>query len=836
MHDPFFHPIFLGRRAALETPPFDPFPPSGRKPWTESPSPRRDLEFHVRHYKVELDVDFEKKELNGRCTLTIESLRDGLRDVVLDAAEMRIASVKIGRRSLAHASEGEKLRVALGEPLRAGSRVLIEIAYATRPRKGFFFVGPTEAEPNRLPSGWSQGQANDTHGWIPCLESTESRGTLEMIVTVPAGYRAIGNGRLVSRKSRRAAASARRNGRRRARSGRAKPGTVTYHWRQDTPHPVYLTSLVVGKYSELKDRAGSVPLFGYVPPGLEREGRDLFRKTPAMIATFQRVFGFPYPYPKYAQSTVADFTWGGMENTSATTLMERVLHAGNDSFEERYDSLIAHELAHQWWGDLVTCRDWSEGWLNEGFATYSEIVFRESDEGRDDADYARLEQMSSYLTEDGEDYRRPLVETRWNYPSSLFDRHLYEKGACVLHMLRALVGDAAWRRSLKRYLERHAFGSVETADLRRMFEEVTGRNLSWFFDQWVYHGGHPELRVTRSWDEGARTLLLTVEQVQEVDKVTPLFRIPLTLEVVSAGRRLRIPLDLTGKRETIHVPLPGRPRYVALDPEHDVLKTMDFARSDQELLFGLRRSPFALERIRCARELARRGDERVIGALLKTLRGDRFWGVRAAAAVSLGEIGRRVPGVSARIAREADQTSTRVRRGVLWGLGWVGDDAALKRLTRSVAEETSSFNIGLALIGIARAKREGAFEALKAELKRESHRDMLRVLIFDAMARLRDPRAIPILLEHTQPRFRNEAREAATKALGKLGVLNSDVERRLEELTQDSWFRVRSAAAGSLRRLKSPRAEAAIREALRTEPLDGVRSALEKALTDGHSG
>jgi aminopeptidase N len=837
VHDPFYHPVFLGRRAALDTPPFDPFPPSGRKPWTESPSPRRDLEFHVRHYKVELDVDFERKELRGRASLTIESLRDGLRDVVLDAAEMRIASIKTGRRSLAYATEGEKLRVALVEPLGAGGQAVIEIAYATRPRKGFFFVGPTEAEPNRSPSGWSQGQANDTHGWIPCLESTESRGTLEMIVTVPAGYRAIGNGKLVSRKAGARGAARRKEAGNRRRKGRgSKQGHITYHWRQDTAHPVYLTSLVVGKYSEIKDRAGSVPLFGYVPAGLERAGRDLFKKTPAMIATFQRVFGFPYPYPKYAQSTVADFTWGGMENTSATTLMERVLHSGNDSFEERYDSLISHELAHQWWGDLVTCRDWSEGWLNEGFATYSEIVFREADEGRDDADYARLEQMCSYLTEDGEDYRRPLVETRWNHPSLLFDRHLYEKGACVLHMLRAFLGDAAWRRSLKRYLERHAFGSVETADLRRAFEEETGRNLSWFFDQWVYHGGHPELRVTRSWDEGARTLVLTVEQVQVVDAVTPLFRIPVALEVASAGKRFRIPLDLSGRKETIHVPLPGRPRYVALDPEHDVLKILDFARSDEELLFGLRKSPFVLERIRCARELASRGDERVIAALIRTLRNDRFWGVRAAAAVSLGEIGRRIPGVSERLARDAAQTSTRVRRGVLWALGWIGDDAALKQLTRSVADETSSFNVGLALLGIARAKGEGAFEALKAELKRESHRDMLRVLVFDAMARLRDGRAVPVLLEHTQPRFRNEAREAATKALGKLGILNPEVERRLEDLVQDPWFRVRSAAAGSLRRLKSPRAEAAIREALRSEPLDGVRCALEKALADGQPG
>jgi aminopeptidase N len=814
VQDPFFHPIFLGRRAALDTPPFDPFPPSGRKPWNEPPSPRRDLEFHVRHYRVQLTVDLEKKELRGKAALTIESLRDGMRDAVLDAAELRIERVRSGRRSLPHATEGESLRVTLPKTLRAGERATFEITYATRPRKGFFFVGATECEPRREPGGWTQGQADDTHWWIPCLESTESRATLELLVTVPSGYRTIANGRLVSKR----------------RSARG--GTVTWHWRQDTVHPAYLMSLVVGKYSEIRDRAGKVPLFGYVPPGFERQGREVFRKTADMIETFQRVYGVAYPYPKYAQATVPDFTFGGMENTSATTLFERVLHAGADSFEESYDSLISHELAHQWWGDLVTCRDWSEGWLNEGFATYSEIVFREADTGRDDADFARLEQMCSYLTEDGEDYRRPLVETRWKYPSTIFDRHLYEKGACTIHMLRAILGDAAWRRSLKRYLERHAFGPVETADLRRACEEETGRNLSWFFDQWAYHGGHPELKVTRTWDENARTLILTIEQVQEVDALTPLFRLPLTLEVVSGGKRLRIPLDLQGRRETIHVPLPSRPRYVALDPEHDFLKRMDFPRSDEELLYGLSRSPFALERIRCARELAARGDTRVIAALLRSLRTDRFWGVRVAAAVSLGEIGRRSGGLSDRIAATASGQHTRVRRAVIWALGWIGDDPALRQLKRAVAGETSSFNTGLALLGIARAGRPGAFETLQAEVGRDTHRDMLRFLIFDGMARLKDTRALPIFLEHTQPRFQNEAREAATKAIGKLGVLNPDVEKRLLELLGDPWFRVRSAAAGSLQKLKSPRMESAVREALQSEPLDSVRCAFEHALED----
>jgi len=815
LRDPLYHPLFLGRRAAPETPPFEPFPPSGRKPWRGEPRPRRDLEFHVRHYKVALEVDLEKRALRGRATLTVEAIRDGIREVVLDAAELNVASVRVLGRRAPHEMEAETLRVTLPRPLRAGARVTIEIVYATRPRKGFFFVGPTEAEADRHAAGWSQGQADDTHWWIPCLESTESRATLEMIATVPKGYRAIGNGKLVSRR-----VSARR-------------GTVTYHWRQDTAHPAYLISLVVGKFVELKDRLGSIPVHGYVPRGFESKGRELFKRTPFMIETFAKVFGYPYPYPKYAQSTVFDFTFGGMENTGATTLTMRALQTPEEAIDQTYETLISHELAHQWWGDLVTCRDWSEGWLNEGFATYSEVVFWEAEHGRDEGDYARLEQMCSYLVEDNGDYRRALVETRFRYPSDIFDRHLYEKGATVVHMLRATLGDSVWRRGLKRYLERHAFGGVETADLRRACEEVSGRNLSWFFDQWVHRGGHPELKVSRVWDADSRTLLLTMEQVQEADELTPeAFRLPMMLEMVVGTRKLRLPIEVRQRKETIHIPLPSRPRYVALDPEHDLMKLMEFPRSDEELIYGLRESSFVLERIRCARELAAYGNEPAVQALTRAAKNDRFWGVRVAAIASLGEIGARHPDRVGRIADLMKGQKPRVRRAVAWALGWIGGEEAVKVLRRMVATEESKFNVGTALLGIARSRREDAFDLLRAELGRESHRDILRQLIFDGFAILKDPRAIPILIEHTQPSFRNEAREAATKGLGKLGILDPRVETRLIELLRDPWFRVRTAAARSLARIKSIRAEAALRDALPGEAMDGVQSAFEGALDD----
>ena len=818
IRDPLFHPAFLGRRAAMETPPFEPFPPTGRSPWSGPEHPRPDLEFHVRHYRTALEVDLERKELRGRVALTLESLRAGLREAALDAAELRIASVRAGRKSLAYVLEGEKVRITLPRALGVGERVTVEIAYATNPRKGFTFVGPTEAEPERTPGGWSQGQADDTHWWMPCLESTESRATHEQIVTAPAGYRVIGNGRLIGKKANR-----------RAR-------TVTWHWKLDTTHPAYLTSLVVGKYAELRDRAGSTPLFYYVPRGKERAARAAFRKTPRMIANFTRVFGHPYAFPKYAQTLVADFTFGGMENTSATTLFDRLLEMPNDSLDEGYDMLIAHELAHQWWGDLVTCRDWSEGWLNEGFATYSEIVTREADAGQEDADFGRLEQMCSYLVEDGCEYRRALVERRYEYPNEIFDRHLYEKGALVLHQLRAVLGDDAWRRSLKRYVRRHAFGPVETADLRRACEDETGRNLGWFFDQWVHAGGHPEFKVERQWDDASRCLTLTFQQVQPEDRITPVFRIPMQVEIAMSGETRRIPVEIRDRRQTVQIPLPSRPRYVALDPEHHVMKLLDFPRSDEELLYGLKRSAFPLERVRCARELAARSDERVVAGLLAALKRDPFWGVRAGAAVSLGEIGARIPGIADRLGPSALKEQTRVRRGAIWALGWIGDAAAVKLLQRCVARDASTFNVGWALMGIARARRPDAFERIVAELPRPSHRDMLQILAFDALALLKDPRALDVYLEHTSLRYRNEGRAGATKAIGKLGIRTDAAEARLVELLGDRWFRVRNAAAWSLWKIKSPRAEAAIAAALEREALDMCRGAMRDALDGVRKG
>jgi len=324
-----------------------------------------------------------------------------------------------------------------------------------------------------------------------------------------------------------------------------------------------------------------------------------------------------------------------------------------------------------------------------------------------------------------------------------------------------------------------------------------------------------------------------VEQVQEEDGgLTPVYRLPLTLEVVVGTRRRRYPLDLRGRKETVHLPLPGRPRYVALDPEHHWMKALEFPRSDEELRYGLARSPYLLERMRCARELAAGVDRATIAALFRALRGDRAMGVRIAAAVSLGEIGRRAGGLSDRLAAACAGQDPRTRRTIAWALGCIADDAALRHLNRMIATEQSAMAVGFALLGIARAGRDGAFETLQAELGRESHRDILRNLLFEGLAMLKDPRAISILLDFTGLRYRNEAREAAVKALGKLGILNERVEARLVELLRDRWFRARIASGRSLQKLKSSKTADVLRNALRDEPLDMVRMDFEAILDE----
>ena len=317
---------------------------------------------------------------------------------------------------------------------------------------------------------------------------------------------------------------------------------VTFRYEQTIPHATYLLTMVAGEFSEIAQTHPRLPVAYYVEPGREADGERSFGRTPQMIDAFEAAVGVRYPYARYSQIAVADFIFGGMENTSATTQTDRTLHDERAHLDFSSEPLVAHELAHQWFGDLVTCRDWSQAWLNEGFATYFETVWMEASRGWDEYQRAVFDIVEAYLDEDGERYRRPIVCNVYRDPIELFDRHLYEKGGAVLHMLRGELGWERMKRALRQYVTDNATRSVETIDLVRAIERATGRNVREFFAQWIERGGHPELEVRASWDGERSALTFEVEQKQTIDDEHPPYVFDFDLGLVTSvpgGDRVR---------------------------------------------------------------------------------------------------------------------------------------------------------------------------------------------------------------------------------------------------------------------------------------------------------
>ncbi|MFP2934020.1 M1 family metallopeptidase, partial [Pyxidicoccus sp. 3LG] len=411
----------------------------------------------------------------------------------------------------------------------------------------------------------------DARAWFPSLDTPAQKATSEIIATFPAEMTALSNGVLVNDFT----VGSRR----------------TQHYRMEQPHAPYLVTLAVGEFEEATDSAGTVPLRYLFPRGRREDALRCVGRTPEMVRVFQEVTGEPFPWSGYAQVFLTEFIFGGMENTTATSLTDAVLHDARAHRDYNAEPLISHELAHQWFGDLLTCRDWPHGWLNEGFATWSEVLWKERADGVDEADQHRLTLLESYLSEVRERYARPIVARRFHAPLDVFDRHLYEKGGLVLHELRRRLGDALFFRAVRHYVARHRHGAVETVDLARAFEEATGHNLDAFFDQYVFAPGHPELKVEVRYEAEEARLRLKVRQTQRTDNGTPVFRLPLDVSVTTDGRDTLHRLELAEAEHSFLLPCPTAPTQVRVDPRRDVLGTLDVDKAVGLWLEELRAAP-----------------------------------------------------------------------------------------------------------------------------------------------------------------------------------------------------------------------------------------------------
>jgi aminopeptidase N len=749
----------------------------------------------VEHLDLHLRPDFAAKTLYGEVTTRVRAIEAGVRALRLDAVDLTIDAVRDERGApLAFAATARDLTIDLPAPLATDEPFAFVVAYrAIEPRRGLYFI-------DRPRQAWTQSQDSDARAWLPCFDHPAEKQTTTTTIVVEPGHFALGNGALVER----------------SESG---AGT-TFRYEQTVPHATYLLTMVAGAFSEIEQRHARLPVWYYVEPGREADGERSFGNTPRMIEVFEAALGVPYPYARYSQIAVADFIFGGMENTSATTQTDRTLHDARAHLDFSSDSLVAHELAHQWFGDLVTCRDWSQAWLNEGFATYFETVWREAELGWDEYQRDVFEIVGRYLDEDGERYRRPIVCNVYRDPIELFDRHLYEKAAAVLHMLRGELGWERLKRALRRYVLDNATRTVETIDLVRAIESATGRNVREFFAQWIDRGGHPELEVRAAWDAERSTLTLEIEQKQALDAEHPPYVFDIEAGLVAvppeeivrdagdgplAGER-RVRLHVERAHESFAIVCPAAPALIRIDPGAYVLCTLTYALGTERHAAILRADPSPVARIRAATALGKDGSRAAQTALAAALRDEPFWGVAVEIAAVLGKA--RAEYARAALLAATAHAHPKVRRAAADALGTYRD-AEVAGTLLALRDDPSYFVVASALTALGKTRDARAFDPLVAALGERSWNEIVAAGAARGLAELAAAQAFEPLAAAARPEQPEALRRAAVGALARLGTLvdgvRTAVADALEHALDDPSYPVRAAAYAACETLADAR-------------------------------
>jgi len=506
----------------------------------------------IQHLKLELTVDVEAGRVEGAAIHAVRVLQPGAR-LAFHQVGLDVARVLVGQEEVAWRLAREQLIVTLPEALERGAEVELRFEYAAEPTTGLHFRRPGPDSPDDYPEVWSQGEGIDNRHWFPTFDHPADRFTYEGLFTVRDPLVAVSGGVLVG-------------------SEPVREGWTRWHYRLEQGLVSYLVTLAVAPYERF-ELDGPVPLEVYAPPGTdEQTALRTVGRTAEMIALFGEATGVDYPWPVYRQTFVQRFLFSGMENTSATTMHRRLLFPDRvTDHRARAEAIVAHELGHQWYGDLLTCRTWREMWLNEGFATWLTGLWGEHRWG---PEQAAVRVWDGYRGITGADDRgqRVLVKRFWAADAGRADP--YSKGAAVLRMLEVMLGDEAFSDGLARYTREHRDGLVETPDFRRAMEEASGRGLGWFFDQWVYLPGHPKLSVQHRLEDDGR-LRVSLEQTQDVSGPVPLFTLPVELEVATtSGSRIER-IWMEEAKASVTLPLDGELRWVAVDPRGGLLARVD---------------------------------------------------------------------------------------------------------------------------------------------------------------------------------------------------------------------------------------------------------------------
>ena len=487
----------------------------------------RDKINNLVHTKLKVNFNFEKKELNGEEWVTLKPHFYPTNQVVLDAKAMIIHSVSLAGENLDYTYDGKHLNIDLKNEYTKEESYTLYLKYTARPEKviekgsiaitsakGLYFINPTGENPNKPTQIWTQGETEANSCWFPTIDSPNQKTSQEIYITVPDRFKTLSNGKLISQD---------------------KDGlNRTDYWKFDQKHAPYLFFMGVGEYEVIEDSYKNIPVNYYVEKKYAPIAKEIFGHTPEMIGFFESKLGVDYPWNKYSQIVARDYVSGAMENTTAVIHGESAYQMKGELIDEnRQENTIAHEIFHHWFGNLVTSESWSNLALNESFANYSQYLWREYKYSKTNADAHLYENTKPYF-DDINNHQKKLVRFYYKDKEDMFDLVSYNKGGAILHMLRNYLGDNAFFLGLNKYLITHQFKSAEVSQLRLAFEEVSGKDLQWFFNQWFYGAGHPNIQVSYDYNSLEKTVTINFVQTQ-----TNAFKFPIAIDIFENGTKTR---------------------------------------------------------------------------------------------------------------------------------------------------------------------------------------------------------------------------------------------------------------------------------------------------------
>ncbi|HEV51465.1 MAG TPA: aminopeptidase, partial [Thermoprotei archaeon] len=696
----------------------------------------RTFNFSVYKLAVTIRLNTQSKRIDGLAEYDLSSWGP----IELDAVEMEVKSVELDDRQADFAYDGKKITV--NSPL--GHHIL-KITYSTSPRKGLTFV-----EHEGKTYVWTQGESEDNRYWIPLPDSPQIKFPTQLSAIVPSSMIAVSNGVLVKETDK----------------GEEKEWT----WSLDKPHSPYLIDLAAGDFDVIREQCDGLPLEYYVPKGWANKARMTFYRTCDAIKFFEEYTGVKYPWPNYKQVAVWGFG-GGMENTTTTLLTASTLHdehahcpgskfpcPGREDFTS--DPLIAHELAHQWFGDLETAESWSEIWLNESFATLMEALYERHAQGEEEFQYSLHRCMSAYLSEYRERYARPIVFNVYDDPWELFDRHSYEKGCLVLWHLANLIGEDAFKKTLQEFLAERSFKPASTTDLQRIAEQVSKKRLQWFFYQFVYSSGHPQVSYSWDYDSSLNLLKILIDQVQPNDSY-PAYNLNADILIATDDGGRIMPVALDRPSTSIYIKLETPPKFVCIDPTG---KLFFERKAKKKLEEAISQASYKMvtARLEAIEALKSDGSDRAVEALSGVMQRDAFWGCRVEAAKALGEIGseRAVRALLNALMREPHP---RVRTAITEALGKHGpNEEAAKALSSILLSENEGYYTrGSAAAALGTAGGQPYEDELIKALSYGGHNYSITVGAIDGLSRIRGQKALDAIIKLTSPDSDEAVRSAA---------------------------------------------------------------------------